>query len=48
MLRHDLHDRVFHEMTNLSFSCIIQGLCDEAGVLELLGISDRIPVTLTV
>lgn len=47
ILRYELHDRAFGELTNLSFPCIIQKLCDKVGVLELPGIDERLTATMT-
>lgn len=48
ILRYELHDKAFGELTNLIFPCIIQSICDEAGVLELPGFNERVTATSTV
>lgn len=43
ILCHELHDRAFGELTNMPFPCIVQRLCDEAGVPEIPGVDERVP-----
>lgn len=36
ILQHEIHDRAFGEAINFPFPYLIQRLCDEVGVLEIL------------
>lgn len=45
IFRYELHDREFGELTNLP--CMIQRIYDKEGVLELLGINERVAATVT-
>lgn len=38
IIRYKMHERAFEETTILPFPCPVQLLCDEVGVLEMLGI----------
>lgn len=42
ILRHKIYEKAFREMTNLTFPYMIQRLCDEAGVPEILGVDERV------
>lgn len=35
IIRYQLHEQAFAEPTILPFPCLVQQLCDEAGVLEI-------------
>lgn len=47
ILRHELHEKAFGELTNLSLPNIIQRLCNKMGVIEILGVDERVPAMTT-
>lgn len=47
ILRYELHERAFGELTNLLCPCMIQNLYDEVGVPKLPGINKRVNDTAT-
>ncbi|KAF3634236.1 hypothetical protein FXO38_25235 [Capsicum annuum] len=48
ILRYDLHDKAFGELTNILFLCKIQRLCDRVGVPEIPGVEKSVATTTTV
>lgn len=47
ILRHELYDRAFGELTNLPFPHMIKRLCNKVRVPELSGINERVPIIVT-
>ena len=41
----EIHERAFRDHTSIPFPCLIQGLCDRAGVARIPAIDNSIEVT---
>lgn len=48
ILSHELHDRPFVKLTNLTFPCMNQSLCDDDRVSKLPDIDEREPTTMQI
>lgn len=45
IIRYKLYERAFGDMATLIFPCLVQILCDEAGVSEVQGVDKRLETT---